>query len=185
MTEHVIVDGYNAIFRLPRLASIANADLERARGELLRLVQSLAKPDQRCTVVFDGVRQPAASSARVRGVKVVFSKAPETADARIHALVDAERRRSASSRRLAVRVVSSDEEVCQQARLWGAKAVRVEEFFATMAPQQPNISASPAPPAQGTRERDPGADPRPRAAKRELDQLESLFRRDAELDDEG
>jgi predicted RNA-binding protein with PIN domain len=185
--EHVIIDGYNVVFRTPGLRQLAATDLEGARGELLRVLElAFRSRRQRVTVVFDS-REHVAARATHRGrIRVVFTRPPQTADARIGELVDREARRAAG-RRPACRVVTSDTEVAERARLWRAKAVSVESFLAELgvAFEEKTTREIPKRPRSGSKqaEGDPGAAERPAVGgKRELDQWEALFekRRDSE-----
>jgi predicted RNA-binding protein with PIN domain len=191
--EHIIVDGYNVIFRSPRWREMAQSNLERARDDLLRvLAEALGGQGKRVTVVFDSREHMVGVPSRHRHVRVLF--ATETADVRIQALVEDERRRSGGRKRLAVRVVTSDAEVAGRARLWGAKAVSVEVFVQAL-----GASGSP-PPSGSPRQASPGGERRPGASPpgddpgesehpalprgRELNAWESLFRNRSEDDQE-
>ena len=130
--EHIIIDGYNVIFRDPALRELGRSDLERARGELLRrLAEAFPGHAPLLVVVFDGARgaEPSGVRARLGRVRVIFSRPPESADERIHRLIEEARRVSTGRRQLEFRVVSSDREVAGRARLWGARSVGVEEFL--------------------------------------------------------
>lgn len=129
--EHIMIDGYNAIFRTPVLRDQASEDLERARVELVRrIAEAFRGRRERVTVVFDGNREVVAGRApQGGGVRVVFSRPPETADQRIQSLVEDAQRTASGKRQLNLRIVSSDREVAERARLWGAKAVSVEQFL--------------------------------------------------------
>jgi predicted RNA-binding protein with PIN domain len=130
--DHIIIDGYNVIFRDPALRELGRSDLERARSELLRrLAEAFPGHAPLLVVVFDGARgaEPSGVRARLGRVRVVFSRPPESADERIHRLIEEARRVSTGRRQLAFRVVSSDREVAGRARLWGARSVGVEEFL--------------------------------------------------------
>lgn len=130
-SEHIMIDGYNMIFRIPDLRDQGHRDLESARGELVRRIgEAFRGRRERITIVFDGNRDVIAGRAeRSGGVRVVFSSPPETADHRIQRLVEEARRAVGGEGRLPVRIVSSDREVAGRARLWGARAVGVEEFL--------------------------------------------------------
>jgi len=129
--EHIMIDGYNAIFRTPVLRDQASEDLERARVELVRrIAEAFRGRRERVTVVFDGNREVVAGRApQGGGVHVVFSRPPETADQRIQRLIEDAQRAESGKRQLNLRIVSSDREVAERARLWGAKAVSVEQFL--------------------------------------------------------
>lgn len=211
--EHLLVDGYNVIFRTPRLRELAEDSLERARDELRRWLEEAYRHRrrERVTLVFDGERDPMHIGRARRGpVQVLFSRPPESADDVIRTLVDSERRRAAGRRRLACRVVTGDREVAGHARRAGCRATEVESFLGELrklramqsaayeGPAGDERSASPpgAPPSGRDRARgsgpdrapppappDPGAAAKPRSSKREIDELERLFAEQQPPDD--
>ena len=111
---HLIVDGYNVT-----KTGFPDLSLEKQRTRLLTGLSNLAaRSGAEVTCCFDGAalegRVPAAA---VRGVRVLFSKAGETADELIRRLVRAE------PRGRPVCVVSSDREVADGVRRDGARPV--------------------------------------------------------------
>jgi len=166
--DHIIIDGYNVIFRDAVLRDLARNDLERARGELLRrLAEAFPGHAPLLVVVFDGARgaEPTGVRARIGRVRVVFSRPPESADERIHRLIEEARRVSSGRRQLEFRVVSSDREVAGRARLWGARSVGIEEFLADVEERRRVAAQSRA--AAESRALARLADPRPQPARRE------------------
>jgi predicted RNA-binding protein with PIN domain len=164
--EHLIVDGYNVVFRTPRLRELAAASLERARDELVRrLEEGYRGRRARVTLVFDGARDvPAPGRSRRHGtVRIVFSEPPATADDVIRRMVDALARHHGHRGRLPCRVVSSDQELARHARLAGGKAVDVEAFVPELEARRAVRPARRAPDAV-------------RGGRRELDWLERRFR---------
>jgi len=111
---HLIVDGYNVT-----KTGFPDLSLEKQRTRLLTGLSNLAaRSGAEVTCCFDGAalegRVPAAAA---RGVRVLFSKAGETADELIRQLVRAE------PRGRPVCVVSSDREVADGVRRDGARPV--------------------------------------------------------------
>ena len=111
---HLIVDGYNVT-----KTGFPDLSLEKQRTRLLTGLSNLAaRSGAEVTCCFDGAalegRVPAAAA---RGVRVLFSKAGETADELIRRLVRAE------PRGRPVCVVSSDREVADGVRRDGARPV--------------------------------------------------------------
>jgi predicted RNA-binding protein with PIN domain len=208
-TEHVIIDGYNVVFRIPRLRELAGRSLEAARDELLRWVEESHRGRrERVTLVFDGERDPVHGGRTRRGeVRVVFSEPPESADDVIRRLVEAERRRG-SRTRLACRVVTSDAAVARHARLSGGKSVGVESFVrglgvpsARVAGERDEDGAAGRGTGGGGSTRGgrtgrapttsggssggvTGDETKPRVGRRELDEMEQLFRRRNAPDDD-
>jgi predicted RNA-binding protein with PIN domain len=113
---HLVVDGYN----VTKSAFGALPLVEQRR----RLVESLgavaARTGAEVTCVFDGADVAARPTARVRGVRVLFSPAGTTADDLVRRLVRAE-----PPGRVVV-VVSSDNEVVGGVRALGARPVAAD-----------------------------------------------------------
>ena len=125
--DTVIVDGYNAIHRLPRLRARLDKGLEAARNQLViecaaRL--SLQHDVERLWIVFDGKSFPSAALPQPGPrLKVIFSRSGESADDRILDLV-----RDMADTRTCV-VVSDDQDVARPARQLHARAMSVSGFF--------------------------------------------------------
>ena len=94
-------------------------------------------------------------------VAVLFSAPGETADQRIQRLIESGR--SAKGRQTNYRVVSSDRELTERARLWGAEVVTCEAFMLELGPAPSPRPASTAKP--------------PPASDKEIAAWEELFRR--------
>ena len=126
MNRHrIIIDGYNLLHKIPNLVRLVDTDLERARDLLVsRLVGYRAQKNARITVVFDGrgpqLSPPGGRSAT--GVEVVFSRAPENADARIKAMITREKNPRSCT------VVTSDNSIRIHVRDFGAKVVSAADF---------------------------------------------------------
>ncbi len=177
--DHIIIDGYNVIFRDQVLRDLGRNDLERARGELLRrLAEAFPGHAPLLIVVFDGARgaEPAGVRARIGRVRIVFSRPPESADERIHRLIEEARRVSSGRRQLEFRVVSSDREVAGRARLWGARSVGIEEFLRDVEERRRVAAQSRA--AAESRALARLADPRPEPRRERPDRGESGDRRE-------
>lgn len=158
-----LVDGYNVIRRAPGLTVREQESLQAGREALCRMLSAAARiSGDQFTVVFDGARGGGTSSSG-RGVRVVFSRASESAD---HVLA-----RLASP---GVAVVSSDREVRQAADRRGAITISADEFLArVLAPPAPvkdkDDEDQPLPPRKkGNPRRLPK---KARAAKRALKRL--------------
>lgn len=156
-----LVDGYNVIRREPGLSAREQVSLQAGRDALCRMLAAAARVSgDQFTVVFDGTRGGGAAASG-RGVRVLFSRAPERADHVIARLAGA-----------GVAVVSSDGEVRRAADRAGAIAVTADEFLARIfAPAVPekdeDDDARPAP-KKGNPRRLPK---KARAAQRALKRL--------------
>ncbi len=122
-----LVDGYNVIRREPGLAAREQVSLQVGRHALCQFLMAAARASgDHFVVVFDGTRGGGTATSS-RGVRVVFSKAPETADHLIARLAAP-----------GVAVVSNDRDVRRAAERVGAIAIRTDEFLArVLAPPAP------------------------------------------------
>ncbi len=119
-TEYLLVDGYNVIFAWDELKRLAQADLAAARAALTSVLANY-QGFRRCVVilVFDAykVKGNPGSVETVDGVKVVYTKEAQTADAYI------ERATYELRRERRVRVATSDS--LEQVIILGHGATRV------------------------------------------------------------
>lgn len=86
----MIVDGFNVIFAWPELAALAQANLEQARERLMEMLANYAAFTRTETVlVFDAYKVKGGRGERLdyHGVRVVYTKENETADAYIERLL--------------------------------------------------------------------------------------------------
>ena len=110
---HLVVDGYNVT-----KTGYGELSLEQQRGRLVAgLAVLAAQTGAEVTVVFDGAERVAPAPVAPRGVRVLFSRAGETADEVVRQLVRAE------PVGRPVVVVSSDREVADGVRRSGAHAI--------------------------------------------------------------
>ena len=89
MTDLIIVDGYNIIFKDPAYKNIKDASLELARVKLIEdLANYQAYTGNDVKVVFDAAAQdsPGERKANVLGVEVIFTKKGQSADSCIERL---------------------------------------------------------------------------------------------------
>jgi predicted RNA-binding protein with PIN domain len=125
----VVVDGYNLIHAMPELASLVGSDLERARDALVsKLAVYRSKRNVRVTVVFDGRGTGAQQTRPPGGVEVVFSRAPQNADAKIKNMIALEKNPKSWT------VVTSDNSIVIFARDYRAKTIPSAEFAAQLGP---------------------------------------------------
>ena len=88
--QYLIVDGFNVIFAWPELAALAQANLEQARERLMEMLANYAAFTRTETVlVFDAYKVKGGRGERLdyHGVRVVYTKENETADAYIERLL--------------------------------------------------------------------------------------------------
>ena len=125
-----IIDGYNAIHRIPEWAQVMDTDLARAREMICSYcAEWLAsrRDAEKFIVVFDGDSKVSPfSSDSYRGVRILYTESGETADARIISLVE-----DMAVPRDAV-VVSDDGEVMRRCGMAGAETTTVRKFVGVL-----------------------------------------------------
>lgn len=135
-----IIDGYNAIHRIPQWADLLDKNLASAREALCAYCAEWMcsrKDAEKFIVIFDGDSSVSPfSSDSFRGIRIIYTQTSETADSRIIDLV-----RSATRPQDFV-VVSDDGEVYRKSRAAGAKALSVREFVNTARPSNAGSSSS-------------------------------------------
>ncbi len=90
MEEYLVVDGYNIIYAWPYLDRLKNENLEHARDKLVdTLVNFSAHNNSHVFVVFDAhqVKSGIEHTEEKDGVRVIYTREGETADAVIEKMV--------------------------------------------------------------------------------------------------
>ena len=127
MSVQYLLDGYNAIHRIPQMAGWAT--IREARENLLRYLKEgdlCGSPKNQMTVVFDG--QPGICyPQRASSIKIVFSS-KETADDKIKSLV------AQAKNKKSLYVITDDKALGQSVRGLGAKTISIKDFFGKMEP---------------------------------------------------
>lgn len=171
--REILIDGYNLIRQSERLvAQERRGGLEAGRTALIRFLSAYrAATGDRVTVVFDGDEGVGSASGaqRQKGVSVMFSRPPDSADDVIVAQV----RRGHGKRSMLV--VSSDRMILDAARKNRVAAMRAEEFEAEMSRR---IAEGPQRPSSG-----PGRETQPDAE--EVAYWERAFRMEKGMFEEG
>ncbi len=123
MAIHLIIDGYNLIRQSRTLSALDRQDIALGREALVSHLAAyrLLRP-HRITVVFDGAQAPPFSPERDRhkGVRILYSRGGEPADAVIV-------RMARKERELAL-VVTSDAAVARAAEAGGSAVIGSPEF---------------------------------------------------------
>jgi predicted RNA-binding protein with PIN domain len=134
----IVVDGYNLIHAMPELARLVESDLERARDALVaRLAVYRSTRKVRVTVVFDGLAAAGPQTRPPGGVEVVFSRAPQNADAKIKSMLTLEKSPRSWT------VVTSDNSIVRFARDFGAKTIPSAEFAEKLGTPMPKLGPRP------------------------------------------
>lgn len=93
-------------------------------------------PKNKVTIVFDGYPPSAAPAGNDCGAELIYSR-KISADEKIKMLIEQ------VSGRKEIIVVSDDRQVCQAAKMLGARALGVEEFFSAKENRRCAIKAEP------------------------------------------
>lgn len=123
MALHIIIDGYNLIRQSNSLRILDQEDLQLGREALIDMLAAYKKiKAHKITVVFDAMYANAISQhkERIKGIKVIFSRQGETADAVLKRLAEKERERAL--------IVSSDHEITHAAESYGAATIGSVDF---------------------------------------------------------
>ncbi len=123
MTQVLIIDGYNLLYQFPELRKKAERDIVGAREDLVSYLFAYSKHHPfEMIVVFDGDGRTEVEPINVRNVRVVFSILPEKADPLIRRMIHEKVKKSS------VTVVTSDNEIIQDARMSGAAVIASQTF---------------------------------------------------------
>jgi uncharacterized protein len=153
--SHIIIDGYNLI-------GISHKDLKRQRDLLIdALIEYGKRKNHDLTVVFDGWRTGQGQESRtvIGGVKVIYSRIGDKADAVIKRMISAERREWI--------VVTSDREIADHAWATGSIPVSSDDFLNALSTKDQS----------GIEEEDEYAEPRRKGSPRQLSKKEKAVRR--------
>ena len=122
--EHLVIDGYSLLHRMPEAKQHVDGDLQLARQILLRAIEPVAGLyAPRMTVVFDGRARGVDLTHDHAAVHVVFTGAGETADHFIEVMVHDEANPSS------VLVVTSDREEINTVLAAGGQVMSCREFI--------------------------------------------------------
>jgi predicted RNA-binding protein with PIN domain len=136
-SQRSVVDGYNLIHAMPELARLVGSDLERARDALVsKLAVYRSQRNVRVTVVFDGRGAAGQQTRPPGGIEVVFSRAPQSADAKIKNMLAVEKSPKSWT------VVTSDNSIVRYVRDYGAKTIPSAEFAARLGTGIPSLGPS-------------------------------------------
>ena len=154
MSTRLLIDGYNLLFASDVFASPAGPPtLQRTRDALLQFLASSLEQKllARTIVVFDATQaQPGLPhELTIAGLKVMFSRGGQDADALLEDLIAAER----APRELLV--VSSDHRVQRAARQAGAKYADSDQWLRELRSHQPrteSVASKPEGPSRNSAE---------------------------------
>ncbi|MBD3290105.1 hypothetical protein GF337_14960 [candidate division KSB1 bacterium] len=126
MSQKIIIDGYNVLHKIDDYRKMLELDLESARNQLIRDLQTYkSRRRLEITVVFDGSAEaaPAPEQSKLAGVTVIYSHAPLKADPVIMDIIKNEKRK----RRLTI--VTDDGEIRRFAKDSGSDSMSPANFI--------------------------------------------------------
>ncbi|NKB70797.1 MAG: hypothetical protein GKR89_27315 [Candidatus Latescibacteria bacterium] len=122
-SEHLLIDGYNLIKTIPRFGCHERTSLEAARRALQQVLVAFSRRTGiDISLYFDGDADDRGEGRGQPSLRIVFSRAPQTADDLIKAAC--QDKHGAKW----LRVVSSDKEIRRFARRHRIRSVSAEEF---------------------------------------------------------
>lgn len=133
----IIVDGYNAIRRIPRLTEAEAEGLAQGRFALLMALEEYgARTGFEITVVFDGSGRPADDHAlesreRFAGIDVIYSEKGRSADMEIERLL-MQYARERLENPCDLLLITDDNDLRDHALHFGAFSVSQDELAAAM-----------------------------------------------------
>lgn len=136
--QYTIIDGYNVIGQSAHLKEIAAASLEEARIQLLLEIANYnARITDEVIVVFDAYDVTTHEHEEVfHGLRVIYSREKETADALIERLVYDMYEKHITT----IKVVTSD--LSEQHTIFGSGALRIpsREFINNLREEEANVA---------------------------------------------
>jgi predicted RNA-binding protein with PIN domain len=122
----LIVDGYNAVYKIPELARYTDRSLEEARNALVDFLnewRSRRSPSANITVVFDSKDAPHSTARDIHGIRCVFATSRQDADDKIIAII----KHSHSPQK--VTVITADNYVTNNCNAHGATVEKPQNYF--------------------------------------------------------
>lgn len=138
--EKIVIDGYNLLHQVKEYKSKLELDLENARDQLVHdLIIYRSNKKIEIMIVFDGITgiSDPYYHRNVSGIKIIFSRAPRTADSIIMEIIKSEKRKKR------ITVVTNDREIISFANSLGARYLSPKAFYQRLkthskAPQSQN-----------------------------------------------
>ncbi len=126
MKKKYIIDAYNLMHQMPEIKAMLSDQLETARENLLKALQTAKhRLDAEFTVVFDGVQSITRRDNAGYAMKVLYSSKQENADALIKRMIETAGKQNTI-------IVSSDREITDYARLYSIAFIPSHRFLHEM-----------------------------------------------------
>ena len=127
MTNKIIIDAWNVIWKIPEIYELIPDDLARARTKFNIIVKNYFQNKKSVyKIIYDGQPGIISSDNEHRGQYIQFSKNPQSADQKILTFLKVQENPSRWT------VVSSDRELAGRAKNLGAQTISSEEFIARL-----------------------------------------------------
>jgi len=124
LTNRIIIDAWNVIWKIPDLASLIPEDLQLARQRFNMLLQNQFQNKSIIyKIIYDGQSGMISSNAENRKQDIRFTKNPENADQNIINFIKTKKKPQQWT------IVSSDNEVQMRAKNLGASVISSEDFI--------------------------------------------------------
>jgi YacP-like NYN domain-containing protein len=124
MTNKIIIDAWNVIWKISEIAEFIPDDLAMARKKFNLLISSYFRNKKSVyKIIYDGQPGIVSSKNEFKGQDVQFSKNPESADQKILSFLKIQKNPSIWT------IVSSDRELSGRAKNLNVNTVTSEEFI--------------------------------------------------------
>lgn len=124
MTNKIIIDAWNVIWKIPEISELIPDDLAQARTKFNLVIKNyFQKKKSVYKIIYDGQPGIISSKYEFKGQDVQFSKNPQSADQKILSFLKIQNNPSIWT------IVSSDRELSGKAKNLGVKVISSEEFI--------------------------------------------------------
>jgi len=138
MTNKIIIDAWNVIWKIPEISELIPEELQLARQRFNQLLKNYFQQKSVIyKIIYDGQPGIISSQSEHRGQDVYFSKNPESADQKIIQLLKNQKEQSQWT------VITSDRELSGKIKNYGAKIVSSESFIQKLNKRLPPSSLNP------------------------------------------
>jgi len=124
MTNKIIIDAWNIIWKIPEISKLIPNDLAQARTKFNLLVKNFFQNKKSVyKIIYDGQPGIISSKYEFKGQDIQFSKNPESADQKILSFLKNQKNPSQWT------IISSDRELSGRAKNIGVMVISSEEFI--------------------------------------------------------
>lgn len=124
MTNKIIIDAWNVIWKIPEISMLIPNDLALARTKFNLLIKNYFQNKKTVyKIIYDGQPGIISSKYEFKGQDIQFSKNPESADQKILSFLKNQKNPSQWT------IISSDRELSGRAKNIGVMVISSEEFI--------------------------------------------------------